>query len=142
MAKQVSLAEEYLGDHFPGFPVLPGVMMLEAAVQAAAWLVRSWDQFSHSVIVLQAARGIRYGSFVEPGHSLIVQANAMKLEEHRSDFKIRGTVNGVVAIQGRIELAHLNLADQYPALGKVDHGITDELKRRWQSLTRTDSQSS
>ncbi len=32
MIKQVSLAEEYLADHFPDFPVLPGVMMLEAAV--------------------------------------------------------------------------------------------------------------
>ncbi|MEL7238582.1 MAG: beta-hydroxyacyl-ACP dehydratase, partial [Planctomycetota bacterium] len=36
--KQVSQAEEYLADHFPTFPVLPGVMMLEAATQAAAWL--------------------------------------------------------------------------------------------------------
>ena len=43
MIKQVSLAEEYLADHFPDFPVLPGVMMLEAAVQAAAWLVRDFD---------------------------------------------------------------------------------------------------
>ena len=33
--KQVSLAEEYLADHFPSFPILPGVMMLETFVQAA-----------------------------------------------------------------------------------------------------------
>ena len=32
--KSVSLAEEYLRDHFPRFPVLPGVMMLEAMTQA------------------------------------------------------------------------------------------------------------
>ena len=37
--KNLSLAEEYLADHFPGFPVLPGVLMLEAMTQAAAWLV-------------------------------------------------------------------------------------------------------
>ena len=35
--KNVSLAEEYLADHFPEFPVLPGVFMLEAATQAGAW---------------------------------------------------------------------------------------------------------
>ena len=36
--KQVTQAEEYLGDHFPSFPILPGVMMLEAMVQAASKL--------------------------------------------------------------------------------------------------------
>ena len=39
--KALSLAEEYLADHFPKFPVLPGVLMLEAMVQASAWLARS-----------------------------------------------------------------------------------------------------
>ena len=38
--KALSLAEEYLADHFPAFPVIPGVLMLEAMVQASAWLVR------------------------------------------------------------------------------------------------------
>ena len=38
--KNVTLTEEYLGDHFPEFPVLPGVFMLEAATQAGAWLLR------------------------------------------------------------------------------------------------------
>ena len=39
--KLVSNAEEYLRDHFPGFPVLPGVMMLEAMVQAGRALAAS-----------------------------------------------------------------------------------------------------
>ncbi|MCH8913891.1 MAG: hypothetical protein IIA33_10035, partial [Planctomycetes bacterium] len=33
--KQVSLAEEYLADHFPTFPVMPGVLMIETMVQAS-----------------------------------------------------------------------------------------------------------
>ena len=37
--KALSLAEEYLADHFPTFPVLPGVLMVEALVQSAAMLV-------------------------------------------------------------------------------------------------------
>ena len=37
--KNVSMAEEYLGDHFPGFPVLPGVFMLETLVQAGRALL-------------------------------------------------------------------------------------------------------
>ena len=42
--KAVSLSEEYLADHFPRFPVLPGVMMLEALTQAAAWTIRPISQ--------------------------------------------------------------------------------------------------
>ena len=44
--KNLSLAEEYLSDHFPGFPVMPGVLMLEALTQAGAWLVRELEDFA------------------------------------------------------------------------------------------------
>ena len=39
--KNVTMTEEYLADHFPRAPVMPGVMMLEGLTQAAAWLVRA-----------------------------------------------------------------------------------------------------
>lgn len=136
MAKQVSMAEEYLADHFPRFPVLPGVLMLEAAVQAAAWVVREWDQFHHAVIVLRAVRGIRYGAFVQPGATLMVQADVIKLESGKSEFKIRGTVSNAVAIQGRIELAHLNLVDQDVGLAAVDEAMVAAMRRQWQELSR------
>ena len=116
MAKNVSLAEEYLADHFPGFPVLPGVLMLEAAIQTAAWLVRHDENFRHALIVLKEARGVRYGTFVSPGQTLTITANAVEIAATRSDFKIKGTVGGATAIQARLELAHLNLADSDPAL--------------------------
>ena len=38
--KSVSLAEEYLADHFPTFPVLPGVLLLQGLIESASWLVR------------------------------------------------------------------------------------------------------
>src|SRR5215467_9514299 len=68
--KNLSLAEEYLADHFPGFPVMPGVLMLEALTQAGAWLIRDMEDFAHSVIILKQAKTIKYGSFVEPGRQL------------------------------------------------------------------------
>ncbi|MGA2173288.1 MAG: hypothetical protein ABSG82_09830 [Sedimentisphaerales bacterium] len=39
--KCVTLAEEYLADHFPTFPVLPGVLLLEGLIESASWLVRA-----------------------------------------------------------------------------------------------------
>jgi 3-hydroxyacyl-[acyl-carrier-protein] dehydratase len=43
--KSVTLAEEYLADHFPAFPVLPGVFLLEGLIESASWLVRAMDLF-------------------------------------------------------------------------------------------------
>jgi 3-hydroxyacyl-[acyl-carrier-protein] dehydratase len=132
MAKNVTMAEEYLADHFPGFPVLPGVMMLEAAVQTAAWLVRLHENFAHSLIVLKEARGVRYGAFVTPGKTLTVTVDAVAIEEKRSEFKIKGTVGTETAIQARLELAHLNVADTDPQLAKIDPLAIAAQRERWQ----------
>jgi len=57
--KNLSLAEEYLADHFPQFPVMPGVLMVEAMTQAAPWLVRRTEDFAHSMIVLSEAKNVQ-----------------------------------------------------------------------------------
>ena len=62
--KNLTLGEEYLADHFPTFPVMPGVLMLETLVEASAWLLRLTDDFKHSMIVLREARNVKYGTLV------------------------------------------------------------------------------
>ena len=138
MAKNVSMAEEYLADHFPQFPVLPGVMMLEAAIQTAAWLVRQQHDFAHSLVVLKEARGVRYGAFVSPGQTLVMTADAVEIGQTRSDFKIKGTIGptGPTAIQARLELAHLNLTDTDAGAQKIDSYAKSAMRERWQTITQ------
>ena len=136
MAKNVTMAEEYLADHFPGFPVLPGVMMLEAAVQTAAWMVRQHLDFAHSLVVLKEARGVRYGTFVSPGQTLVMAADAVEIAHNRSDFKVKGTVGGTTAIQARLELAHVNLAADDAALAKIDQLAISAQRERWQTFVQ------
>ncbi len=64
--KYLTLGEEYLADHFPTFPVMPGVLMLQTLVEAGAWLWRITDDFQHSVIVLREAKNVKYGTFIMP----------------------------------------------------------------------------
>jgi 3-hydroxyacyl-[acyl-carrier-protein] dehydratase len=134
VAKNVSMAEEYLADHFPGFPVLPGVMMLEAAVQACAWLVRQHNHFAQSIIVLREARGIKYSTFVAPGQTLVITAEASSIEDDSSDFRVKGTVRGSTAIAGRLELSHLNLHGRHKTLAATDKSIASTYKQQWAQL--------
>src|SRR4051794_41903810 len=91
--KHVSLAEEYLADHFPSFPVLPGVMMLEALTQAAAWIMHARSGFAKSFAVLKEARNVKYGKFVAPGNFLRVEVEYLKQTEVWAGLIVIGTVN-------------------------------------------------
>jgi 3-hydroxyacyl-[acyl-carrier-protein] dehydratase len=128
--KQVTLAEEYLQDHFPTFHVLPGVFMLEALVQAARHLLGAQDADA-SRWVLGGVRALRYGRFVRPGEALMVE---VALEKRQPDgtvvFKGTGTVrrqgmasgasgaapdDAETAVSGRFTMRPLRLAPQTPA---------------------------
>lgn len=110
--KQVSSAEEYLQDHFPGFPVLPGVMMIESMVHAARTLLG--DQGVQQRMVLGGVRALKYGRFVRPGERMRVEVTLGKrLEDGSVEFKGEATVQAAgapaadpdaVAVSGRFTL--------------------------------------
>ena len=127
--KNVSLSEEYLADHFPEFPVLPGVFMLEAATQACAWLVRLSENFAHSMVVLSEARAIKYADFVAPGHSLNIRVTQQKSDERYTHFRFEGAVDGRTSVSGRLVLERFNLADKDPDKAGLDGRIIVEQRK-------------
>jgi 3-hydroxyacyl-[acyl-carrier-protein] dehydratase len=132
--KYVSLAEEYLADHFPTFPVLPGVMMLEALTQSAAWLLHHRRKFGKSMAVLKEAKNVKYGHFVAPGNFLRVEVELNKSTETGASFKATGTVGDKQALQARVELAYFNLADKQPELAAIDQRLREHNRARWSVL--------
>jgi 3-hydroxyacyl-[acyl-carrier-protein] dehydratase len=137
--KAVSQAEEYLADHFPTFPVLPGVLMLEAMVEAARWLVWRTEGFAHSMILLREAKNVTYKSFVAPGHTLRVEVTARRMEPGESGFAGTGYCEDNEVVKARFVLAHWNLADQSPELAQVDRQLLEAAKSRWALLEGTSS---
>jgi 3-hydroxyacyl-[acyl-carrier-protein] dehydratase len=133
--KNVSLAEEYLADHFPTFPVLPGVLLLEGLIESAGWLVRTQHEFAHSMVLLKMARNVKYKSFLAPGSQVVYTVEAKTIEERVSSFSGYGTVDGVTILEARFGLRHFNLAERDPAWAAVDTRLRQEMKNRYKLLS-------
>lgn len=132
--KNLALAEEYLADHFPTAPVMPGVLMLESLVQASAWLIRASEDFSHSMVVLKEARGVKYANFVEPGQQLQITAEFQGQDQHETKIKAQGVVAGSLAVSGKLTLARYNLAAAQPQEAAADAWLIERLRQTYALL--------
>lgn len=139
--KNLTAAEEYLADHFPGFAVMPGVMMVESLVQAGAWLMRVTDDFQFSTITLKQARALKFNHFVTPGETLAVNLKVHKREGSEYTFKAEGKIHSPgggepkSAVSARITLEQRNLRDRHPDLKESDEttlaAMRSQLKQLW-----------
>ena len=120
--------EDYLRDHFPRFPVMPGVLMLEAMYQASAWLVRSSEDFKHAAVLLKEARNVKYSDFVTPGKELVVTAEIIKEDQSSTTLKTNGTVDGNPAVSARLVLEKFNVGDRFPVRANCDPYIRQWMK--------------
>ena len=101
--KRVSSAEEYLQDHFPGFPVLPGVLMVEALAEAGRQLLAPRLGPVAAELALGQARAIKFGHFLRPGWTL------------RAVVSLRSEAEGTFTLDGRgLALAPGGVAEEAP----------------------------
>ena len=139
--KRLSPDEEYLRDHFPHFPVMPGVLMLEAMYQASMWLVRRSEDFAHAVVVLAEARNVKFSDFVQPGQVLHVTATWLKDEQLVTTLKTQGVVvdaegNSAVAVNARLLLERYNLEQRYPERAASDPFLRRRHREMFGELTQ------
>jgi 3-hydroxyacyl-[acyl-carrier-protein] dehydratase len=127
--KNLTLSEEYLADHFPLFPVMPGVLMLEAMTQCGAWLVRASEDFRHSIVVLAEARAVKYADFVRPGQVLTVSAEIISHDAHETKLKAQGAVADNVNVSARLVLRRFNLADERPDQAASDAVVRTQMRK-------------
>ena len=132
--KNVSLAEEYLQDHFPGFSILPGVLMVEAMVQTCAWLSRVTDDFRFSTILLRQARAVKFNNFVKPGQTLVIAASMKQNDDSSASFQAAGTVEGTSAVSARIILSKQNLVAERPDLAAADQRILTAMREIFEQI--------
>lgn len=126
--KNLTLGEEYLADHFPTFPVMPGVLMLQTLVEAGAWLLRISEDYAHSVIVLREAKNIKYGNFMEPGKQMLITVELVEKTADLAVFKGKGEMEGQSTVSARITLARYNLRDKDNSFKDTDEKMIAHYK--------------
>lgn len=125
MHHQVDADQEFLGDHFPGFAVLPGVMMLECLVQAGRKLlsgpsVPGSEPAAEGPWVLGEVRNLRYGAVVRPGATLRVEVTLRKRQsadagqDGVAEFGGSVRLGENVAAQGRFTLVRARVLPRNP----------------------------
>jgi 3-hydroxyacyl-[acyl-carrier-protein] dehydratase len=121
--KLLTLGEEYLADHFPTFPVMPGVLMLETLVEAGAWLLRVSEDFRHSMVVLREAKNVKYGQFMEPGRRMTVTVEVVEERGPLAVLKGKGEAEGNQTVSARLTLDRYNLRERNPDWQAVDERL-------------------
>ena len=133
--KCLSLSEEYLQDHFPRFPVMPGVLMLESMFQTSMWLVRATADFEISSVVLREAKALKFQGFVQPGSSLNVFAEIKSCEDSITKMKVVGSIDGKPSVSGRLTLDAFNLADRDTGVApEIDAYMRHQFRQKYQRL--------
>jgi 3-hydroxyacyl-[acyl-carrier-protein] dehydratase len=78
--KNVTLAEDHLHDHFPGFPVMPASLMIEGMAQTAGILVGEVNDFSEKVILAKVKRAV-FHRIVTPGQQIRHEATIEQMSD-------------------------------------------------------------
>lgn len=98
--KQVTLNEPFFQGHFPDFPVMPGVLIVEAMAQTAGVLVlKSMPDRAQKLVLLVAIENARFRRPVVPGDSLRMEMKVIKRKASVAKMAGVATVDGQVAAE-------------------------------------------
>ena len=108
--KNVSYNEEFFQGHFPGHPVMPGVLQVEAMAQLAGALLLKNSENANRLAFLLSMDNVKFRKTVVPGDQLILEANLKKMRSRTAQVETKASVAGTVVAEAQIRFM---LVDAY-----------------------------
>ena len=102
--KQVSANEPQFTGHFPGRPIMPGVLMVEALAQTCGVAVLTLDEYQGKIGLFAGIDGVRFRRLVQPGDTLRMEVTVEKLRGMFGRARAVATVDGEVAVEGTLSI--------------------------------------
>ncbi len=125
--KNLSLAEDYFADHFPGYPVMPGSLILEGLAQTGGILVGEANDFQEKVILAKIPSA-QFRREVMAGEQLTYDAELLHLRPEGAAVRARASVGKETVVETEIFFAHLDKARTQQLFGDHNFVFSTELK--------------
>jgi 3-hydroxyacyl-[acyl-carrier-protein] dehydratase len=103
--KRVREDEWYLRGHFPGRPIMPGVLMVEALAQAGAVAVLAEEENRGKLALFAGIEDVRFKRIVGPGDELELTCEVERVRGPVGRGKVKATVDGELAVRGTLTFA-------------------------------------
>jgi 3-hydroxyacyl-[acyl-carrier-protein] dehydratase len=103
--KRVREDEWFLPGHFPGNPIMPGVLMVEALAQAGAVAVLSEEENRGKLALFAGIDDLRFKRIVRPGDELVLTCELERVRGPVGRGRARATVDGELAVRGTLTFA-------------------------------------
>jgi UDP-3-O-[3-hydroxymyristoyl] N-acetylglucosamine deacetylase/3-hydroxyacyl-[acyl-carrier-protein] dehydratase len=100
--KNVTVNEEYFSGHFPGNPVMPGVLQLEGMAQLAGLMLLSHDENVGKLAYLLSVDGVKFRRPVVPGDQMVYEAVLVAMKPRTARVDVRTTVDGQLTAEAHI----------------------------------------
>jgi UDP-3-O-[3-hydroxymyristoyl] N-acetylglucosamine deacetylase/3-hydroxyacyl-[acyl-carrier-protein] dehydratase len=107
-AKAVTINEPYFQGHFPGHPVMPGVLQVEAMAQVASILLRKQISIKNGIGYFMSADHVKFRKPVYPGDMLLIEAELLRAKGNIGKASCRCLVNGEVSSEGTLMFAFIS----------------------------------
>jgi 3-hydroxyacyl-[acyl-carrier-protein] dehydratase len=103
--KQVTVNEPFFGGHFPGQPIMPGVLQIEALAQVGAVALLSQPDHRGKLALFAGLENVRFRKMVTPGDTLRLEVTLEVMRRRIGRGKGVATVDGVVVSEGELIFA-------------------------------------
>jgi len=106
--KNVTINEPFFQGHFPGNPIMPGVLIVEALAQAAGASVSILEEYRDKLGVFAGIDSIKFKRQVVPGDTLLLECDITLIKLGLVKAKVKATVDGQIAAIGEIKFVMVN----------------------------------
>lgn len=106
--KNVTINEPFFQGHFPGNPIMPGVLIVEAMAQVGAVAILSMEEYKGKLAVFAGIDGLRFKRQVVPGDTLRMEVEMLAIKRGVGKAKAEAYVGDELAVSGELMFAIVN----------------------------------